>query len=265
MIVTNLKPFSFYTKKSFGFHLVLVLLVGLTSFITWKKGEEQRKINIKLVQSSVRVDVVAMPEKTFQELKALQESGQTDAAVKVEPETQKVEEPKTPDSGNEFLEEKKKVSFSDLMKQYSKKDIEKAKKVNKGKERKDGLDKKALANLSGLIKRGNKVRQGQALVGSGDGENLTILQEYAAKIPGLVKPFWKLPSYLANEDFQCRIKIFVNNRGELIRAEIYEKSSEPEYDQRALQAVRSASPFPVPPKEVISRTLRGDILLGFPL
>lgn len=260
------KNFSFYTKKSFGFHFAFVALVLATSYFQWAKGEQQRKLNVKLVQSSVRVDVVAMPQKTFQELKALQESGQTAEAVKVEAEPAKNAVPDTPDTGNEFLEAKKKVNFADMLKQYSKKDVEKAKKPkNTGKKAKDGLDKKALANLSGLIKRGNKVQSGQALVGSGSAENLTILQEYATKLPGMVKPFWKLPSYLMEKELQCRVKVFINNRGEVVRAEIYEKSDDPEYDERALKAVKTASPFPAPPGEIVARTLRGDILLGFPL
>lgn len=260
------KPFSFYTGKSFGFHAVFILLALGLSYFQWAQGEKQRKLNVKLVESSVRVDVVAMPEKTFQELKALQAAGNIEPAVKVEPEVGKDTKPDTPDTGDEFLEKKKKVNFSDMLKQYSKDNVEKAKKVkNKGDKAKSGLDKKALANLSGLIKKGNKVQSGQALVGSGGSGNLTELQEYAAQLPGIIKPYWKLPSYLIDQNLQCRVKVFINNRGEVVRAEIFEKSNDPEYDERALNAVRAASPFPVPSQKITSRTLRGDILLGFPL
>lgn len=244
----------------------LILLIAGLSYFQWASGERQRKLNVKLVESSVRVDVVAMPEKTFQELKALQAAGSTEPAIKVEPDTNKKSEPDIPDTGDEFLKKKKKVNFSDMLKGYSKDNVEKAKKVkNKGKKAQKGLDKKALANLSGLIKKGNKVQSGQALVGTGGSGNLTELQEYAAQLPGIIKPYWKLPSYLIDKNLRCRVKVFINNRGEVVRAEVFEKSDDPEYDERALKAVRAASPFPVPESKIASRALRGDILLGFPL
>ncbi len=263
------KPFAHYTRKSFFIHVGLIILVALTSYFQWAKGEKQRRLNVKLVQSSVRVDVVAMPKRTLQELKALQAAGAS-AGQKAEessPEAKPVDN--TPDRGNEFIKKKEKVSFKDLLKQYSKDKVEtakKPKKKSKSNSKKDkGLDSSTLAKLDGLIKRGNKVSSGQALVGTGSAESLTALQEYAAKLPGLVKPYWKLPSYLANQELQCRIRVFINGRGELIRSEVYEKSKDPEYDERAMKAIKAAAPFPPPDGDIINRTLRGDILMGFPL
>jgi TonB family protein len=259
------KPFSFYTKRSFAIHVTLIVLVVIVSYFQWSQGEKQRRLNVKLVQSSVRVDVVAMPKKTFQELKALQEMGQT-GSVEAEPvKAEPVKKEAAPESGNEFIKEKKKVSFQDMLKQYSNDKVEKSKPSKKAKKGKKGLDKNTLAKLDGLIKRGNKVSQGQALVGSGSAESLTELQGYAAKLPALVKPYWKLPSYLADQNLQCRIRVYINGRGEVLRSNVFEKSSDPEYDERALSAVKAAAPFPPPPASIVSRTLRGDILLGFPL
>ena len=258
-----LKPFSYYTKKSGFIHLGFILVCIILSYINWSQGESQRKINVKLVQSSVRVDVVAMPEKTFQELKALQSTGGGEAKL---PEAKAEPVEVTPDKGNEFLKKgEKKKSLSDLLKHYSDRKV--VDKPQKAKQRaKDkGFDKKALAKLDGLIKKGNKVKEGSALVGSGNAETLTALQGYAANLPSLIKPSWKLPSYLLEKGLQCRIQVFLNGRGELIRASIYEKSEDPEYDSRALKAVKAAAPFPPPPSEIVARVLRGDILLGFPL
>lgn len=260
------KPFSFYTKRSFAIHVALVTFVALFSYFQWSRGEKQRRLNVKLVQSSVRVDVVAMPKKTFQELKALQQMGQTASGTSAPEKSEPKAAPETPDTGKEFIKEKKNVSFQDMLKKYSKDKVEKAK-PSKRRAKKDskGLDKNALAKLDGLIKRGNKVSQGQALVGSGSAESLTELQEYAAKLPGFIKPYWKLPSYLADQNLQCRVRVYIDARGEVLRSKIFEKSTDPEYDERALRAVKAAAPFPPPPASIITRTLRGDILLGFPL
>ncbi len=274
MEVIKLKPFSFYTKNSAAIHTALILAAAGLSYLNWEKGEEQKKANIKLVQSSVRVDVVSMPKLTIQELKALQKAGVTaGSAAKAEPEpVAKVEPPPTPDTGNEFIKKddkaQKKPSFADLMKQYSKNQVaEKPKKVTKKTEASEdtGFDTKTMDKLKGLINRGNKVSNGESLVGTGSGENLTELQAYATQVSNLVRPFWKLPSYLVDKELQCRVKIFIDERGKLVRSEIFETSGESEYDSRALKAVQEASPFPAPENLILGRTVRGDILLGFPL
>ncbi len=259
----GVKSFKFYTGKSFSFHTILIVLALGFSAWQWSNLDKQRKANIKLVQSSVRVDVVAMPKKTFQELKALQS-----VAVEEKPAPAKpaAPEPKveTPDTGKEFIKEKKKTSFADLMKQYSKDKVEDVKPA-KAKKKEERIDSQSLAKLQGLIKRGNKVREGKGLVGNGASGDLNALQEYAAGLPAIVKPFWKLPSYLASENYQCRIQVFINSQGKLLKAVVYEKSENPEYDQRAINAVKQASPFPAPAADLAAMTARGDILLGFPL
>lgn len=264
--IHGVKPFSFYTGKSFSLHIGIIIFCVIFSAWQFNRKEEQRKANIKLVQSSVRVDVVAMPKKTFQELKALQTVQPETEAAKPEPVVE-AKAPETPDTGKEFIKEKEKTSFADLMKKYSKEKVEDAKPKKKSNEqaKEKKFDGKSLAKLQGLIKRGNKVQAGQALVGSGSAGDLTVLQEYASNLPNKVKPYWKLPSYLADQNLKCRIQVFINSQGRLLKAKVYETSDSPEYDQRALNAVMKAAPFPTPPDSVATMTMRGDILLGFPL
>lgn len=266
MNLSTVKPLSFYAKKSTGFHVALVLLACTLSWFSWKAGEEQRKINIKLVQSSVRVDMVALPQKTLKELEAIQTMTSPVAAPKKEEPAPKVV--KTPDKGNEFIKKnkiKKKKSFADLLKNYSDKKPA-IKKKPKGKSKsKSGLSKKQQALLDGLVKRGNKVQKGESLVGNGSAEVLSGVQSYATKLPSIVKEYWKIPSYLADKGLKARIRVFINTQGRLVRAVIYESSGEAEYDNRALEAVKKASPFPVPEDKISKNILNGDILLGFPL
>jgi len=272
MSISKLRPFSFYTQKSASIHGVLVLLLVLASYWHWDQGEQQRKINIKLVQSAVRVDVVSMPKLSFQELKALQKNGVSAGSIsKGEPDPIDKNEVSA-DTGNEFLKEnekaKKKPSFADLMKKYSKNEVKEApvkKKISTTAHQNNRLDRQTLSKLQGLINRGNKVSNGEALVGTGENANLSELQAYATQVSNVVRSHWKLPSYLVNKELQCRIRLFINERGELIRSEIFESSGESEYDTRALKAVNLASPFPVPKTLISGKTLRGDILLGFPL
>lgn len=259
------KPLSFYTRKSFGFHLGIVALACGVSWFNFQSGEKQRKINIKLVQSSVRVDMVALPQKTLKELEAIQSSS---PVVKGEPVEEK-QPPKvdpTPDKGNEFLKNTKKKSLADLLKGYSKnKPKIKVKKRGVRKAKTDSLSKKDRALLDSLVKRGNKIQKGEALTGQGSAEVLTAVQTYASKLASLTKPFWKIPSYLADRGLRARIRVYINGQGRVVRSVIYESSGEEEFDNRALAAVKRASPFPAPDKKISKNIVNGDILLGFPL
>ena len=94
---------------------------------------------------------------------------------------------------------------------------------------------------------------------------MTAFQIYIAKLPEMIKPQWKLPSFLLSKGLKCRVRIWINNDGTLKRAEIYQSSGDQEYDHRAIQAVERAAPFPKLSEEYGNRAQNGDIVLGFPL
>ena len=87
---------------------------------------------------------------------------------------------------------------------------------------------------------------------------------YVQNLPGIIRPFWKLPTHLLDKNLRCRIKIFLSPTGQLLKAEMQESSGDPEFDGRAEQALRSAS-FPRPSEEVGIRLTNSGIILGFPI
>ena len=103
------------------------------------------------------------------------------------------------------------------------------------------------------------------MYGSGNSADLTAFQVYASRLPDLVRPHWRLPSFLMDKNLKCRIRVWLNLNGEVTRTEVYQSSGEAEYDQRAVEAVKSTSPFPKLSEDYVKRALNGDILLGFPL
>ena len=103
------------------------------------------------------------------------------------------------------------------------------------------------------------------MYGDGNQADLTAFQAYAARLPDLVRPHWRLPSFLMDKKLKCRVRVWLALKGEVSRVEVYQSSGEPEYDQRAIDAVKSTSPFPKLSEEFGKRGLNGDILLGFPL
>lgn len=266
-VSSNLNKYFFY---SLAIHGLIVIFFSIL-FYTFKEQLEVIKAkNLKLIESSVRVDVVSMPELTMKELKQI-EMGQTlnEAEVqKAEPELKQPEQiESTPAKPDEIVIEKKapKKQLFDVLKQISDQSVKEQVAKNKVAPKK-GLDKQQLASLKQLAMAGNKLSKGQAVVIDGNaGENQGEVDSYLAQVPAWVRPNWQLPSYLINKDLKCRIRIFVDGNGRIINALVYESSGDPDYDERALEAVNKSGPFPAPSKALRSMLLNGELLLGFPL
>ena len=252
----------------------LILISKLSGF--WdgdNKILEQN--NISIITTAVRVDVVAMPKMTLQELKKINisPSGNTkdSSTVSSEKEVGVIEEENKDDIV--FEKEKKKQNFLSLLKDYSKKDtlIEKTKQKknrNKGSEIDNDtgtISSSLQKEIKGIILAGNKLSQGSSAYGEIGEYERGLFGQYVLNLPDIVRPEWKLPSYLLEKNLQCRIRIYLNNSGELIKAEVFESSGNVEYDTKAMDAVKKSAPFPRLPKEIQARASRGDILLGFPL
>lgn len=266
------KEFFNSLSKSFLLHFLFVFLIFALSKLGFTFRYDLMSSNIQLVESSVRVDIVAMPRQTLQELKALT---QTAPEPQAPPAPAKAETPprvEAPPSDRDFLKESETAppepevveqdsAFMEMLRQRSAQDLPK----NPSAERRQ-VDQQAQQRLQELVARGNQISEGVALVGGRGSEITSEFVAYLQTLPDHVRPHWRLPSYLANEGLQCRVRIYINDQGRLTRSEIYQSSGNDEYDRRALEAVRSASPFPsTQGKEFAGRASRGDIVLGFPL
>lgn len=211
---------------------------------------------ISIAQSAVRVDVVSMPKMTLKELENMTPSGEEGKKEEAPPAPTPApvkEEPKPDDQA--FLKEKKQKNFSEMLKEMSKKKLDK-KKVEQIKGMK--------GELKQLLLAGNKISKGTSTTGVTQ-EQLSAFSAYISRLPDHVRRFWRLPGYLANQDLKCRIRVYLSQNGDLLKAQIYETSGNEEYDRLALQAVRAASPFPEAAIEIREQVLAGNILLGFPL
>ena len=260
----GVKTFRFYTGKSFAFHLGIILIGMILSYVLNLKTKKTRDYNLKLIESSVRVDVVAMPKMTFQELKAMQEAGGTGEAPAAETDNKPVDN--TPDRGNEFIKKKKKLSLSEMLKNISKKKVNTKvkKKAKTPRAEGNGLSGEWKKRLGNLANAGNKINKGSSLVGQRGGTISGPMATYMNSLPNFIRPHWKLPSYLLEKDLRCRLRVFLNARGKLLRVEVFESSGEKDFDNRALQAVKTAK-FPVPETSYSSQVSTQGILLGFPL
>ncbi|EQC49063.1 TonB family C-terminal domain protein [Bacteriovorax sp. BSW11_IV] len=267
----NEQKFRNYFFMSLVVHVIIsIFIIGFKKYESHNE-EILKNENLKLVQASVRVDVVAMPKFTIKELKQMQkEMGSIDSETpEVEAKPEVVQE-EAPADGPELIKETKTKSFADMMKDLSnekvakkKVDIKDAFKEDSNKEK--GLSQSERNRLKNLVVQGNKISEGVSLTGSGGSAAHGAFERYVDSLPNFIRPHWKLPSYLLGKELRCRIRVFISEEGKLIRAIVHESSGENEYDNKALEAVKSASPFPGLSKEFAQRGVAGEILLGFPL
>lgn len=243
--------------KSFSGHILLGLLAfALTYFAAFKSDIITSK-DIEILKSSVRVDVVGMPKYTLQELKkmTMEDFQQQEPTAK--------EEPKEEVGGSEkvvFKKETKKINVNNLLAGFSNR------KINAPKTKKKKKINLNQSQLKKLVLEGNKVATGNALVGDGEGEvDMGAFSQYANNLPNVIRPYWKLPSYLLQQNLKCRIRVFISESGKVTKTQIYESSGNPEYDQKAMNAIMKVGTFPKPKSEFVKLVANGSIILGFPL
>ncbi|MBD65655.1 MAG: hypothetical protein CME62_10645 [Halobacteriovoraceae bacterium] len=251
-VSTHKEDFSKYYSWAVIFHCFIVLLIfALTEFLDLSRTPLKIK-DVQEIKASVRVDVVAMPKLTLKELEKVELSKPAEPEPAVPEKTQ----PTNETSKVEYKKVKKKVDMKNLLSQYSQKKVETKKVVQK---------KKLNTDLKNIILEGNKISQGSSTVGEKSDNKNEVFINYIQSFPDIVRPYWKLPSYLLEQDLRCRLRLYISSVGKIIKIEIFESSGELEYDNKAIEAVRKSSPFPKPPAEVKQRVLQGDVILGFPL
>lgn len=272
------KPLSFYLRRSTYVHVVLVVLTLSGSKIAFEIAKTEREKNLELIQASVRVDMVAMPTHTLNELKNMS-SGVEEAkkeepskapeveakAEKVEEKVEAKEEPKVaekdPVPSLEEASKAKRMDFLSKLKKIGSKKVD----TDGNQKAEKGLYGEKSTDLKSLVLSGNKLNKGVAMYGDGGATNMTAYQAYAVKVTTMVKPHWKLPSYLLEKNLKCRVQIWLSKNGEVTRSAIYQSSNDQEFDQRAIEAIRSAAPFPEVAEDISNKVQNGSIVLGFPL
>lgn len=245
---------------SLGVHCVFFLLAFLGGEVISRVFKNN---TVEIINASVRVDVVGMPKFTIQELKQME----AQPVIEAPPEVVKGKKEEIVSETEDVIKKddlviqevgKKKASFLNMLNDYSNKKVA-AKAERKG-ERAGSSNK----NLDSLIIEGNRLSKGSALVGDYSDEMTSEFSAYVQNIPGVIRPFWKLPSYLLEKDLRCRIKIYLSSDGKLLKTELQESSGVAEFDARAEKALRDAT-FPRPSNEVGSRLTSSGIILGFPI
>ncbi|OIQ19065.1 MAG: hypothetical protein BM556_07200 [Bacteriovorax sp. MedPE-SWde] len=255
-----------YHLFSFGIHALLFALVFTFSDIEFFNSDKVPAISKKMrvIGKAIKVDVVAMPKLTIQELKNMNPA--PGKILKVE----KVKKaPKGGDENTVFKKKVKKTSFADMLKGLSKRNIKKSKtKKVKRKKKVTGTSGNGGIrgkNLKKILALGNQISEGNSYTGGAGVNSGDLFDTYATSVSEVIRQNWKLPGYLLGKDLKCRIQVFISSRGKLLKFKVIESSGNTDYDQRALVAIKKVGSFPIPEKEIAARIAAGDIALAFPL
>lgn len=249
-------------------------MILLLSFLS-RKSPVEISMAKKILTSAVQVDVVGMPELSLKEIKKLQTQPQLPspaeqtvakkpASKELKSTPQQVSQPasKTPS----FKKKGQSINVDDLLKDLSKKQVKSVPSKKRAKKKKVKSSTKNNDSLGKLIKKGNKLSKGSAYTGAVSNATADDYTGYVQQLPGMIKPYWKLPASLMNKKLRCRIHLFIDKDGGVLKAVIYTKSGNPEYDLRAQRAVESVKVYPRPVSTLVAKRLSTEgVILGFPI
>lgn len=257
-----------FQSASFAIH---TLLFGLFYFVGAQtnlfSSDRTDTSNIRIVGKAIRVDVVAMPSMTIQELKNYEEP----AGEETQTPAPALEEKKVETGGDEntvFEKEKPQTNFADLMKNLSQRDVKKEKNqpVKKtGPQKKSGVGGISSENAKKILAMGNQLAQGSALYGASGSNANDVFDRYALAVMEKVRSNWTLPGFLAGKDFRCQVQVFISAEGKLIKTVLLTSSNNSDYDERAIAAIKKIVQFEVPDSSIAQRVAAGQIALAFPL
>lgn len=267
-------PFDDKTKKYFVssifFHILVLSILffqkSINNFL-WEDSSPQE------VSEIIKVDVVGLPKLTLKELEELKKALDQNPAEKIEninevpPSVgQDDKNEKNPEEiKNDASGENTNDSGLSLIEKLSKESGAKFEKStpsnNKNPSTSKGIKVKKLNNL---LLEGNQISKGNSIKGRYQGD-VAQFDQYVLNLPNLIRPNWKLPSFLKEGEFQARIIVYINSEGRVIHFRFVSKSGNEDFDARAIKSINESQPFPLPNEEIKDRLLSEGVILGFPL
>ena len=128
----------------------------------------------------------------------------------------------------------------------------------------------ALSKIESLVKsekrpapapiKGNQVVPGTALTG------LAKVQDgnYNQQLRDHMRRHWQLPEWLLARNLKASAIVFVDGNGFVVNKRLEASSGNREFDERVINAIEQASPFPAPPANLASKYSVDGVRLRFP-
>ena len=198
------------------------------------------------IKSSIRVDLVALPEKEEKKPAA----SPPKPAPKVE--TKKPAEPKakpptkpTPEKPKVDLKKSKDTQVDALAKLKQLEALEKLKQQEPEKE---------------VEYKGNVVSEGSSL----SGLSQLDFDRYLGAIEDKIRQEWDLPQWLKDSNYRAEATVLIDERGLVIHKQVTRPSGNDIFDDAVLSAIERAAPFPEPPSRLKSVLATRGVVFRFP-
>lgn len=211
--------------------LHLMIYVG-SVWLPWVPFLKGRRGEVRYMPT-VRVDLVALPDKTYREIKET-----TEEIRKIEDAVRDLKK----ENGELTLRQKEELKWQEKikLKRGAKSAIERLKALQ-------ALEKRLKTAKKEAERKGNVVSAGASLPSAG---KEMVLDAYRSQVVEKVKLRWALPPWLRKQsDLSGEIVLFLNPDGGIIRTEIV-TSGVQEFDSYMNQALEEALPFPSVPEEL---------------
>ena len=237
----------------------ILIAVMVVSFKLGDKPEYQSKDKGEEIVQATTVDVKQV-EKELQKIKAAERQKQSElerAAKKAENERKK-EEQKLADAKKKRITEQKEAE---------KKRQEEAKRLQeletKRKEEEERLAKLEQQKREEEFRNKLKAEQ-ERLAKESDKQKQSVINQYKAMITAKVRQNWIVPAS-ATEGMSCEVQVRLIPSGDVITVQLTRSSGDETFDRSVENAVRKASPLPVPPVESGAFDLFRDLKFPFTL
>lgn len=209
------------------------------------------------IRSAIRVDMVALPDKTPQAAPAPKPKPAPKVEVK-KPEPKPEVKPKpTPPKPKAEAKPAPKVNLDKSKKDQS-----------------DALSKlKAMQAIENLKKQKEQEEQAQAQEYKGnvlsEGSSLTGLAQiefdrYFGEVEGAIRQNWNLPKWLEDGNYRAQVRVMIDERGYVIDKKIQTSSGNPAFDDVVLDTIEKSSPLPPPPGRLKNVLSSRGFVLNFP-
>jgi periplasmic protein TonB len=134
---------------------------------------------------------------------------------------------------------------------------------------KDAVDKEQNYLTKLKIIKGLQVQEGVAggtsdsSQGTGVDNDTVKANPYFQTVKEYVRNYWKIPNWMKTNNLNALVLVKISDDGSISELNISQSSGNAEFDELALNSVRTAAPFPAPPVAV-REVLESGIILSFP-
>ena len=210
-----------------------------------------------LLSSSMKVDIVDLPDKKKSESKAQKKKLTKEKKKKLTKKKKKVKKPKVPPKPKKVVVSKKEVSKK-----------EKAQ-VEDARAQKSALDQlKQASAFEDLEKKvvpkekvkGNLINEGVGL----EGLDRVQFNDYYRTFKEHLYSHWKIPKWLEGKNYRAVAIVRIDQGGNLVVKLLVEGSGNDVFDESILSAIEQSEPFPAPPESIRAIISRQTFKLGFP-